>query len=486
MSRPVSIAGQRVLPWDGAKHKDLLVDLEKKDKELEECSGSLHDIYHSDGFNTKPHLGAKYTLMQARHGQLTREKQMLESEIASIELSKPSDEVQRDSSARDVIRRFIRKGYSGLEGSEIKDFEPEQDFKLSKAEGIDLAKVFSAYGEGRDSMGRVQNTKTTQIVSDEAISDTQASVQESVQIDVMNNVVDRLKFFGGPARMSYQFDTPSNTRPIKFPQLDDTVAGEIQKTQKTQASEESFDLPAIDFKAYRASSKFLDLSLEAVDDLGLDIEGVIRRCLVRRLGRAWDNYFTNDTDHGLLNMIGDDKKVTITAAQAANNFDLVWEDMIDVQYKIDRAYRMVGEGGEGGFQSLGMGQVGYMLADDMERRIKLMKDNDGRPLWLPTNGSSFAAYPGTIFGHPYVVMGSAPAPLVKNTAVVLWGNFSYYGIRNAGDPMLFRFFDSATASSYSARFLGFSWRGAQSIMQKYGPSGAEENEWLAAIYAGNA
>ena len=84
----------------------------------------------------------------------------------------------------------------------------------------------------------------------------------------------------------------------------------------------------------------------------------------------------------------------------------------------------------------------------------MLLDGDNRPLWLP---SIREGLPATLHGYPLVVNGHMDA-VAAGKIPVLFGNFSYYGIRTVSNVELFRFQDSRTMQKNSVEILAFSRR----------------------------
>ena len=140
------------------------------------------------------------------------------------------------------------------------------------------------------------------------------SVNPAVQVDVMPTVAERLKFFGGASRMCQQVDTPGDTRKKEWPQSDDLEMGEIHLPDpadldgsgfRASATEQDWDLDVIEFPCYRTDSKYFDVSMETMEQLGINVEEFIRRKVIRRLGRIADHHYTNNaTDRSAERRVG--------------------------------------------------------------------------------------------------------------------------------------------------------------------------------------
>lgn len=491
--------------WDKQRHRELLLDRDERQQNLANLSQDMHDLYNSDGWDSKPKLTEKFIIMERQHAKQSRELEAVKRDIDRLELVKPKETKQLDDGS-DVLLRFMERGNNGLESGEIEDHQASLSKTnmrmLPSKHVLDLSKIPARPDE--NSVTRLMNT---QVVSDGAGTPT---VQPVVQVNVLPTVIDRLMYYGGASRFAYQFNTPGDMRPVKHPMDDDLAMGEIQNNQRTSTGEQEAELTTIQFDVHRSSSKYIDMSLESFSDLGIDVDAWLRAKLVRRLGRVWDHALTNGSKsgaggntngsaltlaanqfEGILEAIPG--KINITSAKRADNLNLTWENLVSVQYEVNKAYRDGGEDGFGGFNPVGMGQVGYLIADETEKRVKLMKDGRNRPLWLPATGSAMSMFPGTIFGKPYAVLGSAPNPaggnviagsgaVASRTFVAAFGHFGYYGIRNSMGPLLFNVMDAETIKTYATRYIAFWWRGARSVAEKHGGN----YEYAAAIMSGNS
>ena len=110
--------------------------------------------------------------------------------------------------------------------------------------------------------------------------------------------------------------------------------------------------------------------------------------------------------------------------------------------------------GEGGFNAEMGGMTGYMISDSAEKALRVLLDGDSRPLWVP---STREGVPNTLNGYPLVVNGNMDA-VAAGKIPVLFGNFSYYGIRTVSNVEIFRFQDSRTMQKNSIEILAFSRR----------------------------
>ena len=410
------------------KLADLVNEESRLTHEIEELSASLKDQHESGEAWDEARLN-RYSADQARHAQLTRERDSARAERRDCELLEPG---AARRSERSALSRWLRNGNGGLEAD-------ERETMLSEIRDAGLP------GGGGE----------TFVISAASASDA-ASGQEAVQETVLPRVIDRLAHYGGVSRMAQQFMTATGND-YRIPQLDAaSQEGEILGAEDTET--DNLDIPDIGIQAFgakTASSKSILLTRELLQDAIFDIQSYVDRQAVRRLGRIWNKAFTATlSGTGLPVGVVSSAKDGITAAAADK---VTWVELTSLIYAIDRAYREGGEMGEGGFTPEMGGRIGYMISDDAEKAVRVLLDSDGRPLWVP---STREGAPALLNGHPYVVNGHMDSVATGNVPA-LFGNFSYYGIRTVAAVEIFRFMDSRTMQRNTVECLAFSRRDAR-------------------------
>ena len=105
------------------------------------------------------------------------------------------------------------------------------------------------------------------------------------------------------------------------------------------------------------------------------------------------------------------------------------------------------------------GRIGYMISRDMEKLLRKLKDSDNRPLWLPSIREGAGHM---IYGKPYAINYDMDDVATGNVPLI-FGNFSYYGIRNIRSIEIYRFLDSRTMQNYAVECLAFSRRDGRPI-----------------------
>lgn len=444
-----------------------LADLVKQEADikaqLQDCTASLNDTYESDGWDEAKH--SKYQADQLRHGQLTREYKTAKEEREAYALFEPE---QAKKSTTSPFARYLIDGTDGLEADEVRMFT---DTDLDQKVGRDKPFVF----------------RGASLKSDDS------SGEEITDINTRRNVIDTLKAYGGASQMAYQFTT-SNGNVLRLPAQDDSSEEGVAVGQGAATTQQDLDdFKSASFGARTLHSKRIRLTREMVQDGIIDVEAFAQRRAVRRIGRGWDRRFTlaNAPAPATLSLtapangeLPGEVEVSLERAASEGNTTAVakkvgYDDLVNLIYTIEPAY-LEGEMGEEGLSQEMGGRVGFILSHNAEKAIRLLKDNDGRPLWQPANASINTMGGGMILGYPYVksyVLGStADGTLASNSTKDIWfGNFSYFGIRTVNTFEVFRFWDSRTAENNEIEIIAFSRRYGRHMVD--GPTPAAGDRW---------
>ena len=422
--------------WDEQKMVDLVAESARLTGELNGVSNRLNDMRVSDETWDATRMET-YNRDQMFHAQVTRELTMVNSNVDRLELFRPATIAATKESP---LTRFLQSGVAGLDPDERESMIGEI--------------VDAGIPDGGGQTFIIGPSNTTR--SDDATG------QELVPETITPNVVDRLKYYGGISRMSQQFMT-ANGNEFRVPQHDEAnVEGEILGAQATDVAIAPLaNFGIITFGAKTASSKAIRITREMLSDSIVDVAGFASRRAVRRMGRTWDKEFTTGATAGRAIGAVTAAAVGKTAAAAAA---VTYDEFVDLMYSVDRAYREDGESGEGGLSPEMGGRTGFIMSDSMEKLIRKVKDTDGRPLWWPQAVSSGLSGPppSTFMNYPYEVSGPMDA-VATGKVPLLFGNFSYYGIRTVAAVEIFRFQDSRTMQNNSIEILGFSRRDARAL-----------------------
>lgn len=264
----------------------------------------------------------------------------------------------------------------------------------------------------------------------------------TVQTEVANSVLDALKAFGGMRSVAEIIQTAQGN-PMQFPTSDGTAeTGEIigENTTATGA-DPSFN--TLGLPVYKFSSKVVAVPFELLQDSNVDIEAFVRMRLTTRLGRITNTKFTVGTGSSEPNGIITAATTGYTCANATSQVTAVlYDSLIELQHSIDPAYR-------------GLGNCGWMFNDSTLKKLRQMKDGQSRPIFVPGYEVGVpGGMPDTLLGSP-ITINQDMASMAASAKSILFGDFSFYKIRDVMEVTMFRFTDSAYTKLGQVGFLAW-------------------------------
>lgn len=251
-------------------------------------------------------------------------------------------------------------------------------------------------------------------------------------------LLEALKKFGGMRNVATIIQTASGAT-LPWPTVDETGQEGELVAENQAATDQDVTFGTTDIGAQKWSSKVFTLPFELLQDQGpgIDVEGFVRRAAAMRIARIQNKKYTNGT--GVGEPLG---LVTSSAAGRVGQTGTAtmpgYDDLIYLEHSVDPAYRS-------------MPGVGWMFHDFMLRNLKLMKDAEGRPLWLP---GLTAKDPDTFLRYRYEINQDMPVPAASAKSI-LFGDLSSYLIRDVMEVTLFRFDDSTFTRRGQVGFLAW-------------------------------
>ena len=261
----------------------------------------------------------------------------------------------------------------------------------------------------------------------------------TVPTEVATSVADALKAYGGMRAVAEVFRTAQGND-INFPTSDGTTETGELIGENTTATGADPSFGVVTLKTYKFSSKIVAVPFELLQDTSIDMEGFITTRLVTRLGRVTNTYFTTGTGISQPNGI-------VTAASAGKTgttgqtTTVIFDDLIDLIHSVDPAYRA-------------LGRCKFMLNDASLKIIHKLKDTAGRPIFLPGYEGLAGPMSDTLLGYP-IQINQDVATMAANAKSILFGDFTFYKIRDAMDIQIFRFDDSAYIKLGQIGFLAW-------------------------------
>lgn len=257
----------------------------------------------------------------------------------------------------------------------------------------------------------------------------------TVPSEIATMVVDALKAFGGMREVAEVFATDGGN-PMNWPTSDGT--GEVGEIVAENAAATGADITfgTVAVNPYKYSSKKIALPWELISDSAIDVVGFVVDRLATRLGRITNTHFT--TGDGSSKPYGVAARASSgkvgTTGQTAT---VIYDDLFDLKHAVNRAYRNGAK---------------WMMNDATVGIVSKLKETTGRPIWEP---SVTANAPDMLLGHA-VAINDDIASMAANAKSILFGNFSYYKVRDVkGSVIMRRFDDSAFALNGQVGFCGW-------------------------------
>jgi HK97 family phage major capsid protein len=267
---------------------------------------------------------------------------------------------------------------------------------------------------------------------------------------------DAMKAFGAMRSVSEIIRT-ADGKPLAYPTSDGTSeVGELI-AQNVTATGADPTFGTVSLNVFKYSSKIVAAPFELLQDTTIDMEAFILRRLGQRLGRIGNQHFTTGTGAGAQ----PDGVVPRTSVgkvgTTGQTLTIIYDDIVDLIHSVDPAYRGP--------------QCAFVTNDALLKVIRKIKDGSNRPLWMPsydlgiTRGPNAAGNGGysaqdqavpfdTLMGYPVWVNNDMASP-AANAKTLVFGDLSYYKIRDAMDVQMFRFTDSAYTKLGQVGFLGW-------------------------------
>jgi HK97 family phage major capsid protein len=264
----------------------------------------------------------------------------------------------------------------------------------------------------------------------------------TVATEVANTVLDALKAYGGMRSVSTILRTEKGN-PMSFPTSDGTAeVGEII-AENTTATSADPSFSTLSLPVYKYSSKIVAIPFELLQDSSVDIEAFIQARLVTRLGRITNTHYTTGTGSSQPNGVVTAATTGYTAANSTSQVTAVlYTSLVELQHSIDPAYRT-------------SGKCSWMCNDTTVKKLRQMVDGQSRPIFVPGYEVGVpGGMPDTLLGYP-IIVNQDVASMAASAKSILFGDFSYYYIRDAMEISMFRFTDSAYTKLGQVGFLAW-------------------------------
>jgi HK97 family phage major capsid protein len=259
---------------------------------------------------------------------------------------------------------------------------------------------------------------------------------------VAEQVLEAMKAFGGMREegVATVIQT-ARGEPMTYPTSDGTSEeGEIV-AENASATDADPSFGVKNLNVFKFGSKVITVPIELLQDSAVDVEAFVRARIVQRLGRITNKKFTigagTTEPDGIVPQAGAGK-----VGASGQTATIIYDDLVDLEHSVDPAYR-------------GSGRCRWMMHDSSLKVIRKLKDGDGRPVFLPSYDAGIrGGVPAELLGYPITINQNVPV-MAAEAKSVLFGDFSYYIIRDAMAMTMFRFTDSAYAKKGQVGFLAW-------------------------------
>ncbi len=260
----------------------------------------------------------------------------------------------------------------------------------------------------------------------------------TVPTTLAQQILEALKAFGGMRQVADVFSTAGG-EPMQYPTSDGTSEEGELVAENQSATDQDVAFGTKGLQVYKFSSKVVTVPWELLQDSTADIAGFIEKRLQTRLGRVTNRNYTVGT--GVGQPMGAFTAAAVGKIGAVSALPIItYDDLVDLEHSVDPAYRQLAK---------------WMFHDDMLKLIRKVKDDQGRPIFVPgyEQGNPGGA-PDRLLNRDIQINQHAPAPAAGTTSIA-FGDFSYYKIRDVMAVTLFRFNDSAYVKKGQVGFMAW-------------------------------
>lgn len=216
-----------------------------------------------------------------------------------------------------------------------------------------------------------------------------------------NKIFEHRKYFGGVRDVAGSLTTASGAD-MPWPNNDDTGNTGAWLGEGGTVTELDVTFGARTLKAFKATSKMVQVSWEAMQDSAFNLEEFLGRKFGERIGRLENTAFTTGT--GATQPEGFVTNGTTVATGTNDTTKLV--DIVSLIYAVDRAYRINGA---------------FMMHDLIISHLRKEQATTGEFVWQP---SAQAGEPDRLFGYPVTPNNDmASTPTTDAAKVAAFGDF---------------------------------------------------------------
>lgn len=238
-------------------------------------------------------------------------------------------------------------------------------------------------------------------------------------------VTETMKYYGGATVGAEEISTTAGN-PLPWPTNDDTAnVGYILGENTAASNEGDIAFGQKNLGAYTFVSGPGLVSLQLLQDSGIDIESFVARKMGERLGRIQNTRFTTGTGSSQPQgyVYG-----ASTGKTTASGTAIAYNEIIDLEHSVDAAYRA-------------SGRCAYKCHDLIVAYLRKIRDDSGgagvgRPLWQP---SVQAGTPDTFNGYPLVINNDMDSTVATTKKTIAFGDHqAHFVVRRVSGGQLMR------------------------------------------------
>lgn len=220
-----------------------------------------------------------------------------------------------------------------------------------------------------------------------------------------SKVTETLKAFGGVRRLAEVITTADGTD-LPWPTNDDTAnSGTGVQAESTVVAEQDLTFGQKQLGAFMYPSGIVRVSLQLLQDSGIDLESFLGRKLGERIARKQSPHFVTGTGSGQPQGIVTGGVVGKTGATGQVT-SVIYDDLVDLVHSVDPAYRENAD------------ECGWLMNDATFAKVRKLKDSTGRPLVEP---DVKRGVPNSILGFR-VVIDQAMPDMAASAKSIAFGN----------------------------------------------------------------
>lgn len=246
--------------------------------------------------------------------------------------------------------------------------------------------------------------------------------------------LEKARLFFGSMLQEARIVRTATGNPLPWPSVNDTLVKGALLAENIADSTVDITFAEQVFGAFKYTSQLVNVSIELMQDSAFNMEAEVGALLGERLGRIHNEHLTVGV--GTTEPEGLVTGSTLGKLSAvAGGLTFTFEELIDLELSVDRAYRQLG--------------AQFVFNDTTFGIIRKIFDTDERPIWQP--GVAVGA-PDTLMGYRYQINNDMAVPAVDSIPVVFGAVNSHYVVRDVLDVTLRRL-DERFADQHQVAFV---------------------------------